>query len=115
MNRALVNPVPRLIAYMIKVKYGSHVMISSLTSFPASGTSDNAMTAAQLNRKHIPAIRIVDFQRIFLCRLIKSSFKYSNPLRLLVMEISVEIDLSLAVLAACFTTSIWFVTWTSSS
>ena len=81
-------------------------MISSLISFFASGTIVSAMTAAQLKTRQISAIRIVDFQKIFLCRLIKSSFKYSNPSRLLVIVVSVEIDLSLTVLATCLTTSI---------
>ena len=68
-----------------------------------------------MRKQQTAVIFLVDFQRIFWWRLMNSSLRYSNPLRLLVIEQSAEMVFSLAVLATCLAASIWFNIWASSS
>ena len=92
-----------------------HTTSTSLLTLLSENLRYMASRTPQMRKQQMAAIFLVDFQRIFWWRLINSSFRYSNPLRLLVMERSAEMVFSLAVLATCFAASIWFNIWASSS
>ena len=108
MNSACVKPVPRLIAYRMKTKYGSQVSTMPLTAGLSSGARYSTSSRPQASAPQMNAMRFVDFHRIFWCRLMNSSLRYSNPFFRLVIEVSAEIAFSLVCFESCLTESIWF-------